>query len=103
MPVITKQYLVAKLAIYGTLLGGWLLWRRGERLAGLLAALFIVLPLHKGDLGDITRYSLLAVFALVPYILAIPRVPALVVGGMGMSAYLYGLFLARWLGKLWVG
>jgi hypothetical protein len=102
-PLISRQWLLSKIAIYVTLVGAWLLWRRGERLAALLATCLIVLPLHKGDLGDITRYSLLAVFALVPFVLAIPRVPALIVGGGGVSAYLYGFFLTRWLQKLWVG
>jgi hypothetical protein len=102
-PIITRQELMAKLTLYLTLAGAWLLWRRGERVGGLLCALFIVLPLQKGNLGDIMRYSLLAIPAVVPLLFGVSRLPLLVFGGIGAAAFMHGFFLLRFLQGLWVG
>lgn len=103
LPVFSRQHIVAKLALYLTLTGAVMLWRRGEKRAAVLAALFIILPLQKGDLGDLTRYSLLASFAAIPLLQQLPRLPYLIAGGLGAGAILHGMFLVRFLNRLWVG
>jgi hypothetical protein len=102
-PIITKQFFVTKMLMYITLAGVALLWRRGETVAACVSALFVVLPLYKGDLGDVMRYSLLAVYAYAPLCQAAARLPALMIGGLGLTACMHGVFFVRFLQGRWVG
>mgnify|MGYP005705938421 CR=1 FL=1 len=63
----------------------------------------LILPLHKGDLGDYARYSMCAIVAFVPLIAYGRRYPLLAVGALVGAASLQGAFLIRWLEHLWVG
>lgn len=102
-PVIGKQHLVAKVLLYATLVGSFLLWKNGFRHVALVCAAFVIMPLYKGDLGDLSRYSLLAIFACLPFLAWIKKAPVLFVSGFAASACLNGLFLVRFLEHIWVG
>jgi glycosyltransferase involved in cell wall biosynthesis len=102
-PVIGKQHFVPKVLLYATLAGSVMLWRHGLKQVAIVCAAFVILPLYKGDLGDLSRYSLLAIFAVLPFLIWVQKAPVVFISGFAASACLNGLFLARFLDHIWVG